>query len=132
MKRNYSNQQSLINQRHSMINSLDVEDNINIRGVLNDALSYAKTVSEDGLEFQERDIKHLLINNIRHEKSNYDDGLRKIHKIARKLDHRSRNSSSYYLYKNATLDRISKAYPFLEKECKEQKHRMNMVKIKRT
>lgn len=133
MRKPFNNyhQQKLINERHAIINGVYIEPKNNIREVLDDALRYPNDASEDGLEYREGDIKHLLVNHIRHEKTNYESGLKSIHKVGVKLDRRYRNCASYYLYKNATLEKISQAYPFLERECDQQKRQMNMLRVKK-
>ena len=65
-KTSNSYQQKLINKRHAIINGVYIESRNNIREVLDDALRYPNDASEDGLEYREGDIKHLLVNHIRH------------------------------------------------------------------
>jgi len=132
MSKRYSRIIPLAQQRHKIISDIYVYQlQDNTRLILDEALRYPNTASEDGLEYKECDLKHLMINHIRHEKSNYECGLSNIKKIGQKIDHKKYNSSSYFQYKNATLNRISQTYPFLERECEQQKHKIKMIKDKK-
>ena len=98
------------------------------RSILEDALSYPNTLSEDGLEYRERDLKRHLVNYIRHDKTNYESGLLDIHKVGLRLDHKWGDSQSYFLYKNATLSKISQAYPYLKEECDKQMRKIKLIR----
>ena len=109
--------------RDKIINDIHVyEYSYNIRWILDDALRYYNMASDDTLEYSERDIKHIMVNDIRHNRSSYESGLKDINKLSRRLSRKDRQIN-YHAYKNATLDQISEAYPFLSKECKQQKYK---------
>mgnify|MGYP003321335147 CR=1 FL=1 len=63
-----------------------------------------------------------MVNNIRHNYSNYDETTRLVNRI-------NRSDNDYNQYKNCVLNKIADAYPFLKKECERQKRRFDMVKI---
>lgn len=77
------------------------------------------------LEVTEDQIHRIMVNEIRHTYSNYGNNLRYVHMMDKK------NDSQYYLYKNIILDRIATAYPFLADECRDQKYKINMVRIRK-
>ena len=111
-------------KRRQIINNIEVYANQeDVRSILERSLSYCNRVSEGGLEYRERDIKHSMVNHIRHMGSSYDDGLKDINNISINRNRRL----NYLLYKNATLSRIATLYPFLEKECAQQKNRLYMI-----
>lgn len=92
--------------------------------------SSIREIFESGLDFEYRDnkpteftennIKRIIVNSIRHNYSNYDYGLREIHKLS---------EIEYFKYKNITLYFISQRYPFLVDECNKQKHIVNLCTI---
>ena len=117
--------------RREIISTIDVYDySNNLRSVFDDTLSFNNKASEDILEYKESNIKHNMVNHIRHQNSSYESGLRDIYRISSNQSQGNRNLN-YHLYKNATLAQIAKVYPFLEKECKQQKTRINMIRIKK-
>jgi hypothetical protein len=110
---------------YNIIQLLDVEDKTdNMREIFDGAVSYSKTRARTPIEFRERDLQRFMVNHIRHCNSTYDTYLNQIYKIDRG------NHCQYYLYKNIVLDRVGKMYPYLNKECKRQKYKMDMVKVK--
>lgn len=90
------------------------------REILNNAVKfvYGNPVNE----YYESDICAIMVNNIRHNYSNYDEILNGEHGI-----YRSRND--YIQYKNSILEKISNVYPYLKHECYKQKRECNMVKV---
>ena len=111
---NYSN---IIN----IINSIKVDNNSNLRNIFDDALNYEFTESEIPLEFREGNIQRILVNSIRHSYSNYEAGLKNVHRL--------KSEDDYFRYKNATLERIAREYSTLRDECERQKHTLNIATI---
>lgn len=104
---------------HKLIDSVIVE-NKDYREIFDDAVQFK--YGECLNEYYENDINAIMVNNIRHNCSNYDQLFKQMHMI-----HRS--NMDYHQYKNCTLEKISNAYPFLKDECKRQKCKFNMVEI---
>lgn len=104
-----------------VINSIKIDNSVNLREVFNTALNYEFTESEIPLEFKEGNIQRILVNSIRHSYSNYEEGLKKVHKL--------KSEDNYFRYKNATLERIAKEYSILRNECERQKHTINIATI---
>ena len=124
-------EQRTSNRCTDIISRIQVSNNItNERSILDDALSYCNKASGDMLEFKERDLKHMMVNHIRHEKSTYESGLRDIHRVSRFTNDHYKELC-YNRYKNATLTQISIQYPYLAKECNDQKRHIEMITITR-
>lgn len=122
--------EALYDYRASIISTVVVYDySSDIRHVLDDALSYYTTIPEEQLEFKECDLKHIMVNHIRHNNSSYELHLRNINNIGCNTEHRYNNNISYKMYRNAVLDSIARTYPFLKEECDQQKQKVNMVTI---
>ena len=128
MSRRYrkQNKTKLYKDSINMMNSVYIFKN-DPRFIFEEALSYGNLRSEEGQVFKERDLKHAMVNQIRHEESNYDLYLRDINRISRSIND---YNTSYYRFKNATLTKIAEVYPFLEDQCRQQKRKVNMIKIK--
>lgn len=105
-----------------LVNNITV-DEIGIRNL------YDKAIANNGdpkLELPEDVAYRWMVNTIRHEYTNYEQGLKQIHKL--KCD-----ELNYQMYKNAVLDKISSTYPNLSEECYKQKNLVEMVtKVKRS
>jgi len=71
-----------------------------------------------------KDANVIMVNAIRHNYSNYDCFLSMVNRVDIYP-----NNRAYMMYKNATLEKIPKAYPFLSKYCQSQKRRVDMVKV---
>ena len=132
MKNNFKsrrrkNENNYYRTKETLINNINVNYIENHRLIFEDALEYSKWASEDCPEYKERDLKRIMVNNIRHEQCDYDKALNKL----RKASYKARQDShvAYHLYKNATLSAIAKQYPYLEDECARQKYRMPMMRI---
>lgn len=108
--------------------SSTVEMENDSRKILDASLTYLNRPSEIGAEYQERDLMHIMVNNIRHCHSSYENGLRSLHN-ANRYAPVGMNESMYYRYKNAILNKIAEVYPFLSKQCNEQKRSIKMVKL---
>lgn len=109
-------------QFNTIIQNIRIEQNYDLRDIFNNALSYQYNESERPIIFKENDIKRFMVNSIRHNYSNYEDGLKQIHRLKMHED-------IYFRYKNIVLNKISEMYPFLYDECKSQKHDVYMVDI---
>lgn len=118
----YINEYDKSMRYNDIIRSIKVESDHNLREILDSALSYQYADAERPIEFRERDIKRYMVNSIRHNYSNYEDGLKQIYKLKMHED-------MYYKYKNIVLNQISEKYPFLKDECESQKHKLVMVRI---
>ena len=78
VKDNPSDQMSQI--RDYLINNISIYNySHTIRNLLDSALRYAIEPSEEPVECRERELKHILINHIRHKNSNYDEHLKQIY-----------------------------------------------------
>ena len=126
-KRNNKNTDTLYRDVIGIMNDVYIFKN-DPRFIFEEALSYGNLKSEEGQVFKERDIKHAMVNQIRHEESNYDSYLSDINHISRSIKD---FNTSYYRFKNATLTKIAETYPFLEKQCQQQKRKVNMIRIKK-
>ena len=78
--------------------------------------------SKDGIK--EHTMHRILVNNIRHDHTNYDKGLRKIKRQYGVYY----DESVYTQYKNAVLNKIAMNYPFLAEECARQKGELCMIR----
>lgn len=100
-----------------------IRERDNIRTIYEDAQMH--TNGGIPLEVNEEKIHRIMVNEIRHRHSNYNSNLKHVHRMDRK------NDAQYYLYKNIVLEKIATAYPFLAEECRDQKYRINMVRIRK-
>lgn len=111
---------------NNVLQLLDIEDvSKNMRKIFDGAINYGNTRAEAPIEFKEAKVKRLMVNQIRHCNSNYNQQLKQIYNIDRSTE------CQYHLYKNIVLDRIGNACPYLKDECSRQKQKINMVRIKR-
>ena len=104
---------------YNAINSVYIES-VDYRKIFEDAVKYEYNKPLD--EYTENNINAIMVNNIRHNYSNYDQIIKQVHRI-----HRTNND--YEQYKNSVLEKIATAYPFLKNECQRQKRIFDMVKI---
>ena len=104
---------------YKLIDSVVIE-NVSYREIFDSAIKYIYNQPLD--EYNENNIHAIMVNNIRHNYSNYDQITKPMHKIYRSPD-------DYDQYKNCILNKISNMYPFLKDECERQKREFNMVKI---
>lgn len=104
---------------YNIIDSVIIEK-VDYREIFDSSIEY---VYGDSLaEYTEHSIHSIMVNNIRHNYSNYDDITRLMHRI-------NRSPNDYDQYKNCVLEKISNIYPFLKDECERQKRKFNMVDI---
>ena len=106
-------------QLHNIINSINIED-ANYREIFDNAIQFAYGKPLE--EYNEKSIEAIMVNDIRHNYSNYDDNLKRVYRI-------KRTDNDYEQYKNSVLEKISDTYPLLKNECDKQKRKCNMVKI---
>ena len=113
-----------------IINSIKIDNNNDLREIFDTALNYEFTdtalnyeftESETPIEFKEDNIQRILVNSIRHSYSNYEEGLKNVHRL--------KSEDNYFRYKNATLERIAREYSTLRDECERQKHTLNIATI---
>lgn len=95
-------------------------DTKDYRDVLDNAIEFRFGKTKES--YNENYLRAIMVNEIRHRCSNYNMLVRKVSRI-----HRSNND--YKQFKNSVLDKISKDYPLLKKDCNVQKIPNNMVKI---
>lgn len=107
---------------YSIFQNIKIDKCINIREIYEDALKYEYIKDDVPIIFRESNIKRILVNSIRHNYSNYNNGLKQIHLL-------NDSEDLYFRYKNITLNKIADQYPFLKYECDRQKYDINMVKI---
>jgi lipopolysaccharide biosynthesis regulator YciM len=119
MKHKYINPIIKTKNLYNAINSVSIET-VDCRKIFEDAVKYEYNKPLD--EYTENNINAIMVNNIRHNHSNYDQVIKQIHRI-----HRSDND--YEQYKNSVLEKIAIVYPFLKNECQRQKRIFDMVKI---
>lgn len=105
---------------HNLINSTVIFDK-DYREIFDDAVKFAYGEPLD--EYSEKSINAIMVNDIRHNCSNYEQNLKPMHRI-------HRTDKDYIQYKNSVLDKISKTYTSLEDECNRQKSKLDMVIVK--
>ena len=100
--------------------NINIDNGIDCREIFDNAIQFKYGGPLE--EYSEKSINAIMVNDIRHNYSNYDQMLKSVYRV-----HRCDND--YIQYKNSVLDKISIAYPFLKDECIKQKHKNDMVKI---
>ena len=118
--KNMRNNRDKTKDLYDTINSTIIEENVDYRKVFENAVQYAYGEPLD--EYNEKSIDAIIVNDIRHNYSNYDQMLKKVYRI-------NRTDRDYEQYKNSVLEKISNAYPALKDECEKQKRDFDMVKI---
>lgn len=106
---------------HKIIDSIIIED-VDYREIFDNAVQFE--YGDLLLEYTENHVEKIMVNNIRHNFSNYDQITKCMHKIKR-----NNSESDYIQYKNSVLDKIGNKYSFLRNECDKQKRKFDMVKI---
>lgn len=114
-------------QRMKIIDSIKVEYVENAREILTKAKEYIESKSERPYIDKEHNLKAIMVNNIRHQYTNYDSALEELNNICIASNSREKRLS-YYMLKNAVLNKIAETYPYLADECKLQKHTINMIR----
>ena len=95
---------------NTILNQIQVDKDVNIREAYDDAIKYE--MHEVPIEIREDKAYRLLVNNMRHEHTNYDKNLKNVYHI--------KNNLYYPLYKNQVLNKISSEYPYLTDACNKQ------------
>ncbi len=119
MKRKYISPIDKTRNFYDALNSVSIQ-HVDCRKIFEDAVRYE--YNNPLYEYTENNIDAIMVNNIRHNYSNYDQVLKQIHRI-------NRCDNDYEQYKNSVLEKIAIAYPFLKNECLRQKRIFDMVKI---
>lgn len=104
---------------HNAIKSTEILT-ADYREIFDNAVGYAYGEPLD--EYSEKSIYAIMVNDIRHNYSNYDQILKSSYGVYR-------SEYDYIQYKNAVLNKIASVYPSLEAECNRQKRKLDMVKI---
>ena len=104
---------------YNIINSTFIE-NKDYREIFDNAIQFAYNEPLD--EYSEKSIDAIIVNDIRHNCSNYDYNLKQVYRI-------NRSDNDYAQYKNSVLEKISNVYPSLRDECERQKRKCDMVKV---
>lgn len=124
MKHKYSNNHAKtdMNKTIDFYKAIDsvIIYNKDYRDIFDNAVQFEYNQSVN--EYTEKDIHAIMVNNIRHKCSNYDQVLKQINKI-------NRCNNDYAQYKNYVLNKIAENYPSLKDECDRQKRKFDMVKI---
>lgn len=107
---------------NSIIDNIQINDNIDMRQIYNNSFEYS-SCNKIPVMIPEPTLYRFIINEIRHNESNYEKLLREVYKINKN----DKNNYMYMKYKNAVLDKISNMYPCLKKECDNQKLPLYMV-----
>lgn len=121
-------EESIIRKCDLIASRVCVESDIDTREILDDALSYVNGNADAPYEFNERDLKRIMVNYIRHSKSSYDQGLKSIHRVARNASEEI-SELAYQRYKCSVLNEIDAQYPFLHDEIRNQKSFVEMVSV---
>lgn len=125
MKRGYSNNKVIKSNMdktidfYTAINSVIIYDK-DYREIFDNAVQFG--YGEPLEEYSEKSINAIMVNDIRHNCSNYDQVLKRIYKIRR-------SDNDYAQYKNSVLEKIANTYPGLRDECLKQKRKFDMVVI---
>ena len=104
---------------HGAINSTEITI-ANFREIFDNAVQFA--YNEPLEEYSEKSIDAIMVNDIRHNYSNYDQILKSPYGICR-------SECDYIQYKNAVLEKIAYTYPSLKDACDKQKRKCDMVKV---
>lgn len=104
-----------------LVNNIIVDD-IGVRNIYDQAI--INNGKDDKIELPENVVYRWMVNTIRHDYTNYEQGIKQIHKL-------NYDELSYRMYKNAVLDKISSVYPNLSEECNNQKNPVVMVTKKK-
>lgn len=105
---------------HKAINSTVIYYDKDYREIFDNAIQFAYGVPLG--EYYEKSIDAIMVNDIRHNCSNYDQILKQVYRI-------NRSDNDYVQYKNSVLEKIANVYPSLKDECNKQKRKCDMVKI---
>lgn len=99
---------------NDLVSNIELKD-VDMRKIYDDSINYMYGKNNNVIEVKESEITRVMVNNIRHTKTNYDKSLKKIRKINDNKD------TYYHIYKNDILSEIENKYPVLREECNRQK-----------
>lgn len=106
---------------NQLISDINIQDD-SIRNIYDDSIKYMYG-NNVPIEIKESQLNRVMVNYIRHAKSNYNKSLKKIRKI------NDSKETYYHIYKNDILNKIENKYPILKEECNRQKTLLPMVNI---
>ena len=107
---------------NDLVSNIELKD-VDMRKIYDDSINYMYGKNNNVIEVKESEITRVMVNNIRHTKTNYDKSLKKIRKI-------NDNKNTYYhIYKNDILSEIENKYPVLGEECNRQKTVLPMARL---
>lgn len=107
---------------NELVSNIELKD-VNMRKIYDDSINYIYGKNNNVIEVRESEITRVMVNNIRHAKTNYDKSLKKIRKINDSKD------TYYHIYKNDILSEIENKYPVLGEECNRQKTILPMAHL---
>ena len=106
---------------NQLISDINIQDD-SIRNIYDDSIKYMYG-NNVPIEIKESQLNRVMVNYIRHAKSNYNKSLKKIRKINDNKD------TYYHIYKNDILSEIENKYPVLGEECNRQKTVLPMARL---
>lgn len=109
---------------NNAINNIKVKNDINLRSAYENAVLYSMHKVPNCID--NHSLHRFLVNEIRHNYSNYDKSLNRINRSTR---NRKVKEGYYIQYKNAVLNKIGTLYPSLKDECNNQKQEFEMVTL---
>ena len=107
---------------NDLVSNIELKD-VDMRKIYDDSINYMYGKNNNVIEVKESEITRVMVNNIRHTKTNYDKSLKKIRKINDNKD------TYYHIYKNDILSEIENKYPVLREECNRQKTVLPMARL---
>lgn len=107
---------------NDLVSNIELKD-VDIRKIYDDSINYMYGKNNNVIEVKESEITRVMVNNIRHTKTNYDKSLKKIRKI------NDSKETYYHIYKNNILSEIENKYPVLGEECNRQKTVLPMARL---
>lgn len=107
---------------NELVSNIELKD-VDMRKIYDDSINYIYGKNNNVIEVKESEIIRVMVNNIRHAKTNYDKSLKKIRKINDNKD------TYYHIYKNDILSEIENKYPVLGEECNRQKTVLPMARL---
>lgn len=115
----------LHDKRRLLVDSIEVYS-AKKKHVKRSALEYA---AEQGKRPKKnKQIKQVMVCNIRHEYSNYEEILRNYKSLCQDEPQKDKRLV-YHMIKNSTLEQIAQEYPYLKRQCKMQKIDAPMIKV---
>jgi hypothetical protein len=106
---------------YDIISNIEIDNNADCREIFDNSVKYRR-IKRKSNEYRMRDVQTAMVNEVRHNYTNYDSRLRDVYHI-------NMTDFDYMRYKNSVLNMIALNYNFLSDECLRQKHQVDMVKI---